>query len=96
MSTQSDSTGLFFEQLRLALNNFHDAQWLGENSPLAAPYFLGSALQGVLEADTAVGRGQVLQQVIHAATDSLWDGPLPQTRDELETAVQNARQEQGN
>lgn len=96
MSTPSDSTGLFFEQLRLALNNFHDAQWLGENSPLAAPYFLGAALQGASEADTAVGRGQVLQQTIYAAADSLWDGPLPKARDELETAVQTARQEQGN
>lgn len=96
MSTQLDSTGLFFEHLRLALNNFQDAQWLGENSPLAAPYFLGTALQGVSGADTAVGRGQVLQQVIYAAADSLWNGRLPQTRDELETAVQNARQEQGN
>ncbi|GIK54759.1 MAG: AAA family ATPase [Chloroflexi bacterium] len=96
MSTQFDSTGLFFEQLRLALNNFQDAQWLGENSPLAAPYFLGSALQGVAGADTAVGRGQVLQQTIYAAADNLWDGPLPKTRDELETAVQNARLEQGN
>lgn len=96
MSIQSDSAGLFFEQLRLALNNFNDASWLGENSPLAAPYFLGTLLQGVSGADTAVGRGQALQKAILSAADSLWDGPLPKTRHELETAVQNARLEQGN
>ena len=93
---QIDSAGLFFDRLRLALNNFDDPEWLGNSSPLAAPYFLGSALTGTPEAHTAVGRGQALQQVIQKAADSLWSGPLPSTRDELETAVKIARQEQGN
>jgi tetratricopeptide (TPR) repeat protein len=95
-SVQTDSAGLFYEQLRLVLNNYQDLQWLGEHSPLAAPYFLGTALSGAAEAGTAVGRGRVLQQLIQAAADSLWDGTLPGTREALETAVQAARQEQGN
>jgi tetratricopeptide (TPR) repeat protein len=105
-SPQTDSAGLFYEQLRLVLNNYHDPQWLGEHSPLAAPYFLGASLSEVAEAGapaagapaagTAVGRGRILQQVIQTAANSLWDGPLPKTREALETAVQAARQEQGN
>lgn len=96
MPKQPDASGLYFEQLRLALNNFNDPQWLGENSPLAAPYFLGAALAVEGDMTTAVGRGQTLQTVIKQAADALWDGLLPQTREELETAVQTARQEQGN
>ncbi|MCB9419750.1 MAG: tetratricopeptide repeat protein [Ardenticatenaceae bacterium] len=93
---QSDSAGLYFDQLRLALNNFHDPRWLGRESPLAAPYFLGTALTGGEAGHTAEGRGRALQQVIHQAADSLWGGPLPISRQELETAVQEARQEEGN
>lgn len=93
---QANAAGMFYEQVRQVLNNFQNPEWLGESSPLAAPYFLGAALAGKPEADTAVGRGQVLQTVIQQAANHLWPGPLPQTREELETAVQAARQEQGN
>ena len=96
MAKQTDSAGLFFERLRLALNNYDDAHWLGESSPLAAPYFLGAALAGAPNAHTAVGRGRILQQALQHAADSLWHGPLPATREELETAVQAARQAEGN
>lgn len=80
----------------MVLNNYDDQQWLGENSPLAAPYFLGAALIDVPDAHSAVGRGRTLQQVISQAADSLWDGPLPASQEELEATVQAARQEQGN
>ncbi len=93
---QSDSAELYFDQLRLALNNFHDPHWLGRESPLAAPYFLGAALTGGEDGHTAEGRGRALQQTIQQAADSLWGGPLPTSREELETAVQEARQESGN
>ena len=96
LTKQTNSAGLFFDRLRLALNNYHDPQWLGETSPLAAPYFLGAALVSVPDANTAEGRGRVLQQVIQTAADSLWNGPLPTSREALETAVQTARQEEGN
>ena len=96
LTNQSDSAGMFFERLRVALNNYHDPQWLGESSPLAAPYFLGSALSNVADGHTAEGRGRTLQQVIQMAADTLWNGPLPASREELETAAQAARQEEGN
>ena len=35
---------LFNEQLRTALAYFTDSTWLGENSLLVAPYFLGAYL----------------------------------------------------
>ncbi len=96
LTKQTDSAGLFFDRLRLALNNYHNPQWLGESSPLAAPYFLGAALAGIQDAHTARGRGLALQQAIQTAADSLWNGPLPKSREDLETAVQEARQEEGN
>ena len=96
MVKRSKSAGLFFDQLRLALNNYQDPQWLGETSPLAAPYFLGAALTDVNDAHTAVGRGHILQQAIQTAVDTLWHGPLPESREALETAVSEARQAEGN
>ncbi len=96
LSKLSDAAGLFFDRLRLALNNYHDPHWLGESSPLAAPYFLGAELGGQPDGGTASGRGRILQQVIQNAADSLWGGPLPTSREALETAVQAARQEEGN
>lgn len=87
----------FHDQLRLALNNFEDAAWLGEESPLAAPYFLGAALQKAADGETAVGRGHTLQTILKQAAASIWPGEkLPRTRDELEEIVTDERREQGN
>lgn len=98
MKAQNDSgsADLYFEQIRLALNNYHDPNWLGENSPFATPYFLGSTSGDLDKGVTALGRGQLLQKVIQMAADSLWAGELPATREDLETAVQEARQDKGN
>ncbi|MCB8925619.1 MAG: tetratricopeptide repeat protein [Ardenticatenaceae bacterium] len=96
---QKNSAGSepFHDQLRLALNNYEDAAWLGEESPLAAPYFLGDALQQVADGETAVGRGQTLQNVLKQAADTLWPaGKLPRTRDDLIEIVTEERREQGN
>jgi tetratricopeptide (TPR) repeat protein len=68
-------TATYFEQVKVALNHYADVAWLGEHSPLAAPYFLGAALQGA--PPTASGRGTVLQQAIDRSLESLWGGPLP-------------------
>jgi tetratricopeptide (TPR) repeat protein len=85
------------DQLRLALNNFDDPAWLGEQSPLAAPYFLGEALQMVTNGATAVGRGQALQKILKQAADTLWPQErLPRSRAELEEIVTEERREQGN
>ncbi len=85
----------FTDQLRLALNHLDDPTWLGENSPLAAPYFLGGALPDTLSA-TAVTRGEILRQTLYAAADSCWPGPLPGDKTTLLTAVTAERQQQGN
>jgi hypothetical protein len=34
----------FARSVEIALEHFADPAWLGEHSPLAAPYFLGDAL----------------------------------------------------
>lgn len=86
----------FYDAVRLALNNFHDPHWLGENSPLAAPYFLGAALGQGTEAETVVGRGKSLQRTLLAAAATLWPAPLPPDAEALAAAVQQERQDQGN
>ncbi len=86
----------FYEQLRLALNHFSDPQWLGENSPLAAPYFLGESLRRSSTTITAVSRGRTLQKELQAAVASLWVDTLPHDKESLVTAVNEERREIGN
>ena len=87
----------FHDQLRLALNNFADTVWLGTESPLAAPYFLGDALQKAADGESAAGRGQTLQAVLRQAATAIWpDEKLPRTRDELEETAAAERRELGN
>lgn len=54
----------FRQQLVIALENFTNTTWLGENSPLATPYFLGEQLARQSNNNTAHGRGQALQQLL--------------------------------
>ncbi|MBN1934091.1 MAG: tetratricopeptide repeat protein [Anaerolineae bacterium] len=56
----------FNEQLAQALSRFGDPVWLGECSPLAAPYFLGQYLLDRAEsgAGAVVARGQALQKLL--------------------------------
>ncbi|MBK8900706.1 MAG: tetratricopeptide repeat protein [Anaerolineaceae bacterium] len=92
----------FHDQLRLALNNVADPAWLGENSPLAAPYFLGDALlrdslRQAADGQTAVGCGRTLQSILKKAADTVWpDANLPHTREELEASVSEERRDLGN
>ena len=86
----------FYEQLRLALNHFSEPAWLGINSPLAAPYFLGEALRRSPAAPTAVLRGQVLQRELQEAAASLWPDKLPHEKETLVTAVTQERRDSGN
>jgi len=84
----------YYEQIRLALNNFDDPAWLGAESPLAAPYFLGDLLPA---ADPSLaGRGAALRQALFQAADRLWNGDPPASREELEEAVNEERREMGN
>jgi tetratricopeptide (TPR) repeat protein len=55
--------GVLVEQ---ALKHYDDAQWLGEKSPLASPYFLGTRLPA--QAVSARARGRVLQDLLRTCT----------------------------
>ncbi len=79
-----------------ALKHFNDLAWLGSHSPLSSPYFLGAQLQRIDNPDSISGRGQALQSTLQIAADSLWSGPLPQSRRALEKAVEAERLEMGN
>jgi tetratricopeptide (TPR) repeat protein len=66
------AAGPFWEQLIQALEHLGDPEWLGTNSPLAAPYFLGKhLLREPKYAHTTVGRGHALRAVIHDAAQTL-------------------------
>ena len=75
----------YFEHLKLALQRYDDPQLLGQYSPLAAPYFLGQALQDMPV--TARGRGQALRHELHQALATLWGGPFPDAWAEMQAAV---------
>ena len=79
-----------------ALKHFNDFMWLGSHSPLASPYFLGTQLQKINRPDSISGLGKALQSTFQIAADSLWPGPLPQSRRALEKAVEVERLEMGN
>lgn len=85
----------FHKQLRTTLNSFEDAEWLGNHSPLAAPYFLGTALELGKKPQTARGRGETLQKVLRNAAAKLWRDSLPHTKNDLETIVNEERQTLG-
>lgn len=92
---QAVRTFTFFEQLKAALAHYADPQWLGEQSPLAAPYFLGSALHGA--PPSACERGQVLVDTLEKTLASLWGGSLPLNGQTMlaEVAAEAATQGQG-
>lgn len=86
------ANGTFFEHLKQALEAFAQPEWLGNHSPLAAPYFLGEAIRGAQT--TPAGRGEALCAEIRAAVESLWGGPLPENGQALLDAV-GAEESQG-
>lgn len=65
----------YFDHVKLVLEGFAEATTLGEHSPLAAPYFLGSMLHGQMA--TPVARGELLRAEIDKAITALWGGPSP-------------------
>jgi tetratricopeptide (TPR) repeat protein len=71
----------FYDHVRQALELIDTPAALGEQSPLATPYFLGSTLKGV-EA-SPLGRGQALQGALLRAAEQLWGGLLPEDGQEL-------------
>ncbi len=67
----SPSMGGFRAELELALAHFSDSHWLGEHSPLAAPYLLGTAWFGSEAGDESHVRGAALQTVLRDAAAAL-------------------------
>ena len=63
----ADASEAFQRHLAKALDQFHHPEWLGDQSPLSAPYFLGGP--GV--ALSALQRGQALQRLLRQAADWL-------------------------
>ncbi|HUM71811.1 MAG TPA: hypothetical protein PLK31_23540, partial [Chloroflexota bacterium] len=82
----------YIEQVRQALNRLQEPGWLGQYSPLAAPYFLG-AIQST--ATTPTEQGQALQAALLAAATALWPGELPPDRDTLMAIVNEDRLARG-
>jgi len=86
----------FLTVVRNALKQYTNPQWLGDNSPLATPYFLGDFLHQVEHPETAVGRGEALQQLLFQAAAAQWPSDLPASRGELHRFVQKEQAEVGN
>ncbi|MEZ4768103.1 MAG: tetratricopeptide repeat protein [Caldilineales bacterium] len=81
----------FSEHLKQALEQIDNPELLGDQSPLAAPYFLGEALRGVDA--TPLARGQVLRSAIDRCMATMWGGPLPDDgREMLDTALDEETQ----
>ncbi|MEZ4733379.1 MAG: tetratricopeptide repeat protein [Caldilineaceae bacterium] len=87
----------FEQQLKKVLKHFDNPKRIGEESPLASPYFLSQALQtGTTPHSASVtsptGRGQVLCEEIRKAAATLWGTPLPQSLAEMREALTTVRQ----
>ena len=84
----------FDKQLKLALRNYHNPQKLGEESPLAAAYFLGQTAleQRRTQRETMLIRGQALQNALDQAVEALWGKNPPQNRETLAQAIPQIRQ----
>jgi tetratricopeptide (TPR) repeat protein len=65
----------FARQVEQALENVAQPAWLGNHSPLAAPYFLGQTLAHTAAGENAQERGKALQAVLRQAADQI-DGEL--------------------
>jgi len=70
MAAQQHTPDGFVSALEDALEHFADPAWIGANSPLAAPYFLGEALAHHGNGD-ATARGAGFQGLLRSAAKSL-------------------------
>jgi len=63
----------FARAVEVALEHVNDAAWLGEHSPLAAPYFLGAATAAGSNThdDSVTGRGRVLHALLASSAAKL-------------------------
>lgn len=86
----------FLAAVRNALKHYTDPKWLGTNSPLAKPYFLGKYLERVEGPEEVSGQGRALQQLLFQAAIQQWPGELPASRDTLHHLVTKEQAEIGN
>ncbi|MCB8954647.1 MAG: ATP-binding protein [Ardenticatenales bacterium] len=82
----------FVQQLKQALKHYHDAEWLGQHVPLAAPYFLGAAaLSGERQAfrppNLVAARGEALRRAVRQSANTLWGETGPANREQIEQAM---------
>ena len=89
---KSSATAAFDKQLKRALKLYNKPAKLGEESPLATPYFLARAMPPDVGVITARDRGEILAKEIYRAADTLWHGALPRTREEVAVAILQIRQ----
>ncbi len=92
---RSDATVTFFDQLKFALEHYHQPALVGERSPFAQPYFLGQALHRSADALTNLGRGSALCMALESAAVALWAGPLPTTQALLLQVALQAKEDVG-
>ena len=90
---QTTRTVSFNEHLKSALESFNQPEELGSHSPLAAPYFLGTAMRGV--EPSALGRGMALCGEVDRVLESLWGGPLPTDGDTMLNTVLDEAESNG-
>ena len=86
-----DFIDLFDKQLQEALKLYHEPKTLGEQSPLATPYFLSSKLSASVI--TAPQRGELLRTLLYQASRQLWgDEELPTNKHQIKQRAEQALQ----
>lgn len=91
---QPQPENAFYTFLGASLKKYHNPAWLGQHSPLASTYFLGTHLHH--KATLPLERGKILQKLLLEAAADLWGGALPTTRQQLVQEVDQERAEAGN
>lgn len=85
----------FEKQVKNALKWYDDPVQLGQESPLASPYFLSRVIHDETEPASARVRGEALQRALREAAATLWGGPLPQNSAAMQQALYDVRQQPG-
>lgn len=93
MAKRKAATKTFFTHIKNVLEHWSDLAWLGTNSPLATPYFLGEQLHGTEV--TPEARGAVLLAEVERTLEALWRGPLPDDATTVMDAIEAEEDEQG-
>lgn len=84
MPTKRPQLSSFEQQVKLALEHYHQPDWLAANSPLADPFFLGESYIQALQLDAHATRVQVLQAELYKATLALCGSAAPTQGEAME------------